>query len=191
MPGAAGRRKQQKRGPDCCQRGRAMLVREGDKPGSVSARASALGSSSGQSRSSIWDECHHSPRCDHPGSHWAGRPPPLSGLAPDGVYQRWLFPIQPGALLPHRFTLTAPIVWFRWAGAAVWFLWHFPSASRRPAGRTCPAAFARRPAVSWHPALWCPDFPHIPLPEGIGLRDRVPSRTREYSRGAWHIACGL
>jgi len=67
-----------------------------------------------------------------------------------------------GALLPHRFSFSPAC-----AGEFT-FLWHFPSG--RP-GQTVARIFKRlfpvpfpvgppRPAVSWHLALWSPDFPH-------------------------------
>jgi hypothetical protein len=43
---------------------------------------------------------------------------------------------------------------------AVYFLLHFPSASCLQNGRVTIMWFTRRPAVSWHLALRCPDFPH-------------------------------
>jgi hypothetical protein len=57
------------------------------------------------------------------------------------------------------------------AAWAVYFLLHFPSASHLFSCRVTRNWFARRPAVSWHPALRCPDFPHLaarprPFPSG-------------------------
>ena len=55
-----------------------------------------------------------------------------------------------GALLPHRFSFSPAC-----AGEFT-FLWHFPSG--RPAQPL--AGILPCPAVSWHLALWSPDFPH-------------------------------
>jgi hypothetical protein len=54
-------------------------------------------------------------------SHPCGRTIPLFGLAPSGVYPATGVDRR-GALLPHHFTLTAPLA----RGLAVYFLWHFP-----------------------------------------------------------------
>ena len=65
-----------------------------------------------------------------------------------------------GALLPHLFTLTPPIILtgrtepVKMMGGAVCFLWHSPSA---PLER-------RRPDVIRHTALWSSDFPLPVLP---------------------------
>jgi hypothetical protein len=56
---------------------------------------------------------------------------------------------------------------------AVCFLLHFPSASRLPLA----GWFVRCPAVSWHPALRSPDFPHT-----LSVRDRVPFPKLRVSR---------
>lgn len=55
---------------------------------------------------------------------------------------------------------------------AVYFLLHFPSASRLQNSRVTTLWFARRPAVSWHLALRCPDFPH----QSCDQRDHAPFR---------------
>ena len=65
----------------------------------------------------------------------------------------------------------------------------YPTVSPLPAPGEAPAAGGLfsvalsvglpRPAVSWHPALWCPDFPH---PEGLASgRDRTPVPGHPYS----------
>ena len=66
---------------------------------------------------------------------------PLFGLAPGGVCRAVRRCPRRGALLPHRFTLTAPC---------------------GPFGGLLSVALSvgsRRPGVTWHPALWSPDFP--------------------------------
>lgn len=63
----------------------------------------------------------------------------LFDLAPDGGYLAGLVTKPAGGLLHHLFNLT-----FRERGM---FLWPDPKAY----------AF---PGVTWHPALWCTDFPH-------------------------------
>ncbi len=68
----------------------------------------------------------------------------LSDLAPGGVYLAALVTRGTGALLPHRFTLT------------------FAFTKRRTRPRSafcCTCRRLTRPAVSWHPALRCSDFP--------------------------------
>lgn len=66
----------------------------------------------------------------------------LFGLAPNGVYHATNCYQLRGALLPHPFTLTC--------------------SRKRVIGGLLSAALSvgfHRPAVSWHSALWCPDFP--------------------------------
>ena len=66
---------------------------------------------------------------------------PLFGLAPSGVYHAVEYYYRRGALLPHHFNLTG---------------------FRRNLGGIFSAALSvgsRPPAVSWHSALWSPDFP--------------------------------
>ena len=72
-----------------------------------------------------------------------GRPCPLLGLAPGGVYRAARVAPNAGALLPHRFTLTCD----RSPGpSAVCSLLHLSVRSPRPGSRQ-------------HPARWSPDFP--------------------------------
>ena len=66
----------------------------------------------------------------------------LFGLAPDGVYLAAACCQLRGELLPRRFTLTC--------------------SSENVIGGLFSVALSvgsHRPAVNWHPALWCPDFP--------------------------------
>jgi hypothetical protein len=75
---------------------------------------------------------------------------PLFGLAPDGVFHAsWL---APGAV--GSYPAFSPLPAF--AGPAVCFLWHFPSAglSAQP-----PVYIPARREVTRHHALWCSDFP--------------------------------
>ena len=68
----------------------------------------------------------------------------LFGLAPSGVYHRHACHQPRGALLPHLFTLTRPL--------------------KRSAGGFLSAALSvgsRPPGVTWHSALWSPDFPPV------------------------------
>jgi len=67
----------------------------------------------------------------------------LFGLAPGGVYLATECCHLRGALLPHHFTLTGPILSNRTGGIFSVAL----SVGSRP------------PGVTWHPALWSPDFP--------------------------------
>ncbi len=67
----------------------------------------------------------------------------LFGLAPGGVYLATLCCHARGALLPHPFTLTD---------------------KPKFAGGLLSAALSvgfRPPGVTWHPALWSPDFPPV------------------------------
>ena len=82
--------------------------------------------------------------------HSARRRVFLFGLAPDGVYLAAACCQLRGELLPHRFTLTC--------------------SSENVIGGLFSVALSvgsHRPAVNWHPALWCPDFP----PSANALRD--------------------
>lgn len=66
----------------------------------------------------------------------------LFGLAPGGVYRATNCCQPRGVLLPHPFTLTC--------------------SSEDAIGGLLSAALVvglRRPGVTWHPALWSPDFP--------------------------------
>jgi hypothetical protein len=90
--------------------------------------------------------------CDLPGSTRGPRAAtrtsqaPLFGLAPDGVYRAAECCHRRGALLPHLFTLTArPCV-----------------GARSGVGGLFSVALSvglHPPGVTWHPALWSPDFP--------------------------------
>jgi len=65
----------------------------------------------------------------------------LFGLAPGGVYRATNCCQSRGALLPHPFTLTG---------------------GRSRLGGLLSVALSvgsRLPGVTWHPALWSPDFP--------------------------------
>jgi len=69
----------------------------------------------------------------------------LFGLAPDGVYRAANRCRTRGALLPHPFTLAGPVI--------------------RVLGGLLSVALSvgsRPPGVTWHPALWSPDFPPCP-----------------------------
>ena len=69
-----------------------------------------------------------------------------------------------GALLPHRFSFSPAD-----RGGGVFF-------------SVALSVGSRRPAVSWHPALWSPDFPHAPA---FGARGRLAhSTTYSSSRDA-------
>ncbi len=69
----------------------------------------------------------------------------LFGLAPGGVYLAADCCQPRGALLPHHFTLTRP-----GSGGML---------------SVALAVGSRLPGVTWHPALWSPDFP-LPAPNG-------------------------
>jgi hypothetical protein len=152
-------------------------VRGGCKPGSVHHSRGCTVISLG----------HASPRasCDHPGGHWGGPP-----LAHCRVLHRMGFTSTP-RLRRIWCALTAPfhpdLCPARAGGftslgrrkEAVWFLWHCPSASPPPARRgRARGRLTRRPAVSWHPALRCPDFPH----PCCQRRDRGPPRAAQCSK---------
>jgi hypothetical protein len=87
----------------------------------------------------------HPPRRASCGPHSAH-----SGLAPAGVYRAIPLPRDAGGLLPHRFTLTATTR--RSVFCCTFRRLHQYPRSLGP--------LVRRPAVSWQPALWSPDFPH-------------------------------
>jgi hypothetical protein len=103
---------------------------------------------------------HASPRAssDLPGSHASrvlsprGRTAPLFGLAPGGVYPAT--PVASGAVRSYRTISPLP---FR--------LTHSPRGRPRTnakIGGIFSAALSvgsRPPGVTWHPALWSPDFP--------------------------------
>ena len=90
---------------------------------------------------------------------------PLFGLAPGGVYRAAACCHPRGALLPHLFTLTG---------------------IRRRLGGMFSVALSvgsRPPGVTWHPALWSPDFPRrISAPR---LPGRLPVATIEAMRPAY------
>ena len=65
----------------------------------------------------------------------------LFGLAPGGVYLAATCYHARGALLPHHFTLTAPF------------------ARRGGLFSVALSVGSHPPGVTWHPALWSPDFP--------------------------------
>ena len=82
----------------------------------------------------------------------------LFGLAPDGVYPATDV-VRRGALLPHHFTLTA--------------------LDFSPRGGIFSVALSvdsRPPGVTWHPALWSPDFPLTTRRFRRGFSDR-PTRS--------------
>ncbi len=70
---------------------------------------------------------------------------PLFGLAPGGVYLATACYHPRGALLPHLFTLTGTY------GCLGGLFSAALSVGSRP------------PGITWHPALWSPDFPRYPL----------------------------
>ena len=90
----------------------------------------------------------------------------LFGLAPGGVYHAVNCCQPRGALLPHRFTLTG---------------------ARRRLGGLLSAALSvgsRRPGVTWHLALWSPDFPPPVIPAATVWR----ARSRRYSCAVHHAS---
>jgi hypothetical protein len=92
---------------------------------------------------------------DLPGSSAGRTIAPLFGLAPGGVYRAAACCHPRGALLPHLFTLAGVL--------------------RRVGGLFSVALSvgSRRPGVTWHPALWSPDFP--PRPKAQRLPGRLPN----------------
>ena len=82
---------------------------------------------------------------------------PLFGLAPGGVYRAAACCHRRGALLPHLFTLAA-----RSRGVGGLF-------------SVALSVGSRPPGVTWHPALWSPDFPP-PGQTGERLPGRLPVR---------------
>ena len=97
----------------------------------------------------------------------AGRPCPLLGLAPGGVYRAVRVAPHAGALLPHRFTLTCD------------------RRSLTPAHRrslsVALSVRSPRPGSRQHPALWSPDFPRPPSRRRRrGHPADSPSRTSVY-----------
>jgi len=80
----------------------------------------------------------------------------LFGLAPGGVYLAAACYHLRGALLPHHFTLTPLFT------------------NEQPGGifSVALSVGSRPPGVTWHPALWSPDFP--PHPRMERLPGRLP-----------------
>ena len=95
----------------------------------------------------------------------------LFGLAPGGVYLAAACYHLRGALLPHHFTLTLPFTNEQTGGIFSVAL----SVGSRP------------PGITWHPALWSPDFP--PHPEMERLPGRLPCllshKSRAYFCSRW------
>ncbi len=112
-----------------------------------------------------------------------------SSLASDGVCRAAIFSNRAGGLLHHRFNLTCPLPALRATFSqkekekrqAVYFLLHFPSASRLQNNRVIALWFIGCPAVSWHLALRCPDFPHTSLDCSRFMRDRAPFQVQSVS----------
>ena len=77
----------------------------------------------------------------------------LFGLAPGGVYHAASCYQLRGALLPHHFTLTCK------AGGIF---------------SVALSVGSRPPGVTWHPALWSPDFPPFRLMAKARLPGRLP-----------------
>lgn len=73
----------------------------------------------------------------------------LFGLAPSGVYHATNCYQLRGALLPHPFTLTCAPNSLKESGAIGGLLSAALSVGSRP------------PGVTWHSALWSPDFPPL------------------------------
>ena len=126
------------------------------------------------SRAAIYLDCP-SPNSSsrQPGCTPGQRIAPLFALAPDGVCQ--------AAALPRRWcALTAPFQLFSLGSQGA------------QAGVSFSVALSvgsPRPAVSWHPALWSPDFPHR---GHAAARPPGPLRTCDSTtaRGRWGGAVG-
>ncbi len=82
----------------------------------------------------------------------------LFGLAPGGVYHAAACCHLRGALLPHHFTLTS----------------FTPKRSGGGIFSVALSVGSRPPGITWHPALWSPDFPPRASPKA-GAR-RLPGR---------------
>ena len=83
---------------------------------------------------------HRASQARNPNARKGGRMAFLFALAPDGVFQ--------ATLLPTRWcALTAPFQLFSRLRGGVYF-------------SVALSVGSPRPAVSWHLALWSPDFPH-------------------------------
>ena len=122
-----------------------------------------------------------------PGSSAGHADGSLFGLAPSGVYLATNCYQPRGALLPHLFTLTGAEALRRLFSVAL-------SVGSRP------------PGVTWHFALWSPDFPPSLLAEqkgtatvrstlrrpeylstsGPATRQRPPSISPQRSEATWH-----
>ena len=103
----------------------------------VCERADKPGSVVG--RPFISNACRQASLARNPNARKGGRIAFLFALAPDGVCQ--------AALLPTRWcALTAPFQLFSRSSGGVFF-------------SVALSVGSPRPAVSWHPALWSPDFP--------------------------------
>jgi len=90
---------------------------------------------------------HRTPLATYPGTAWATLRQPRPARSPIWSCSGWGLPChhccqRRGALLPHHFTLT---------GAMVWRLGGMFSVAL--------SVGSRPPGVTWHPALWSPDFP--------------------------------
>lgn len=82
----------------------------------------------------------------------------LFGLAPSGVYTATSCCQLRGALLPHHFTLTYELLRSQLLGGL------FSAAL---------AVNSHSPGVTWHPALWSPDFPPLTTSE---IEYRLPKK---------------
>ena len=151
--------------PTSGRRSRTRVKREpADKPGSV------VDSHSSGTHVTV---CLMRPTREHPRAAGRGTRPhaPLFGLAPGGVYPAVACCHRRGALLPHLFNLTARL---------------------RGVGGVFSVALSvgsRPPGITWHPALWSPDFPP-PVPEQGPVRGATvwPTPAIESSRGEGALA---
>jgi hypothetical protein len=98
-----------------------------------------------------------------------GRPCPLLGLAPGGVYRADDVAVAAGALLPHRFTLTCDRSAEATRPIGGLSLLHLSVRSPRPGSRQ-------------HPALWSPDFPRRCSTHRRGHPATSPLRGEVYDR---------
>ena len=119
-----------------------------DKPGSVVGRPF------------ISNARHRASLARNPNARKGSRIAFLFAFAPDGVYQATSLPT-------HWCALTAPFQLFSCKALAAH---HFARIHSLPGEMRAPcrgvffsvalSVGSPRPAVSWHPALWSPDFPH-------------------------------